>query len=164
MCFICLWVIAGLLNCYSPLVSCSMLPDRSVNANKILFETLMLLLFESVLKYCLPISYYTAENIPWKDSQKRLLIGCLLNEQHGAVQIVGKLISGTASSPVKLRCGGFGWWDGAASSRGSRHSVPFGTRLGSQSPQQNICTAVPIELWTSHIAMRVREAHNSAFD
>lgn len=65
-------------------------------------------------------------------------------------------------SPVKQRCSGRGRQgrrDEASASRGSRHSVPCGTRLGSQSPEQNICTAFPIELWTSETAVRAKETH-----
>lgn len=62
----------------------------------------------------------------------------------------------TVLLPMKLQSGRGGRWEGAPATRGSRHSVPCGTRLGSQSPEQNICTAFPIELWTSDTAVSNR--------
>lgn len=64
--------------------------------------------------------------------------------------------------PMKLRSGRGGRWEGAPATRGSRHSVPCGTRLGSQSPEQNICTAFPIELWTSDTAVRTETNSNTS--
>ena len=55
---------------------------------------------------------------------------------------------------MKQRWGRLGRWVGAESRRGSRHSVPSGTFWGSQSPEQNSWTVLPMELWISDMAER----------